>query len=471
MFCRDRPVEYCALTSLPFITAAFWPAPPAAVEARPGGEGSLVDAASLASCARAEKEAACERILRLARTILPRDRFVRICRLPGYRQGVELRQLEAFVAVATELHFGRAAKQLHIGAPTLSELIRRLERELGTPLFTRTTRRVAITSAGAELLTRSKVILDEVAAAKAAARRVADGEAGTVRLGITPPVAPVLAPHLISLFAARAPEVTVELRRMWLPKLLDGITTGDIDVALTCGPVAQPTGIATEVFCAEPLVIGLRPDHRLASRDTIALAELAHEVLGIAPEPLFPAWALTQRQALDTAGIAPPTIELADTDLAAIRWADQRDVDWLLLIPSLAAAHTETVIRPVAPRQLVPFTLQWNPSRAHTLAVARFVHCALAADLPPGWHTQPDHLRHTEPYEDPQQLSRPVGTGVLAGSARLSYSAAWVMTEKPASPWSAGGSAAWPRPRSCAARGSTRRSTSRLPGSATSARG
>jgi DNA-binding transcriptional LysR family regulator len=308
---------------------------------------------------------------------------------------VELRQLEAFVAVATELHFGRAAERLHVAAPTLSELIRRLERELGTPLFTRSTRQVALTSAGAELLTRSKVILDEAAAAKAAVRRVAAGEVGAVRLGITPPAAPVLAPHLISLFAAEAPQVTVELQRMWLPNLLDAVVSGDIDVALTCGPVPEPAGIATEVFCAEPLVVGLRPGHRLAARDTIALSELAYEVLGIAPEALFPAWALAQCQALDNAGIAPPTIELADTDLAGIRWCDQRDIDWVLLIPSLADAHTQTVIRPVATRQLVPFTLQWNPSRAHTKAVARFVHCALAADLPPGWYTQPDHLHYT----------------------------------------------------------------------------
>jgi DNA-binding transcriptional LysR family regulator len=312
---------------------------------------------------------------------------------------MELRQLEAFMAVATELHFGRAAERLHIAPPTLSELIRRLERELGTPLFTRTTRQVAITNAGSELRIRSKVILDEVAAAKAAVRRVAGGEAGTVRLGITPPAAPVLAPHLIGLFAAEASQVTVELRRMWLPTLLDALAVGDIDVALTCGPVPERAGIATEVFCAEPLVVGLRPGHRLADRDAIALSELAHEVLGTASQALFPAWALTQQQALDTAGITPPAIELADTDLAAIRWAEQRDIDWILLIPSLAAAHTQTVIRPVAPRQLVPFTLQWNPSRAHTMAVARFVRCALAADLPPGWHTQPDHLRHTEPED------------------------------------------------------------------------
>jgi DNA-binding transcriptional LysR family regulator len=309
---------------------------------------------------------------------------------------VELRQLEAFVAVATELHFGRAAARLHIAAPTLSELIGRLERELGAPLFSRTTRKVALTSAGAELLARATVILDEAAAAKAAIGRVAGGEDGTVRLGITPPAAPVLAPHLIDLFAAEAPRVTVDLQRMWLPKLLDAVATGAIDVALTCGPVSEPAGIATEVFCAEPLVVGLRPGHRLASRDTVALADLAGEVLGTAPEALFPAWALAQRQALDAAGMAPPAIELADTDLAAIRWAGQRDIDWILLIPSLAAAHTQTVIRPVAPRQLVPFTLQWNPSRAHTRAVSRFVHCALAADLPPGWYTQPGHRHHTE---------------------------------------------------------------------------
>jgi DNA-binding transcriptional LysR family regulator len=332
---------------------------------------------------------------------------------------VELRQLEAFAAVATELHFGRAAERLHIAAPTLSDLIRRLERELGTPLFTRTTRQVALTSAGAELLTRAKVILDEAAAAKAAARRVAGGEAGTVRLGITPPAAPVLASHLIRLFAAEAPQVTVELQRMWLPELLGAVVTGDIDVALTCGLVPEPEGVATEVFCAEPLLVGLRPGHRLASRDTIALPELAHEVLGAAPKALFPAWVLAQRQALDTAGIAPPTIELADTDLAAVRWADQRDIDWILLIPSLAAAHTQTAIRPVAPRQLVPFTLQWNPSRVHTMAVARFVHCALAADLPPGWHTQPDHLHHTEPNEDPDHPPEPatrLGRGAILGS-------------------------------------------------------
>jgi len=73
---------------------------------------------------------------------------------------------------------------------------------------------------------------------------------------------------------------------------------------------------------------------------------------------LFPAWALSQQQALGIAGISPPAVDLTDTELAASRWAEQRDIAWILLIPSLAAAHTTTVIRPVEPAQLVPFTLQ-----------------------------------------------------------------------------------------------------------------
>lgn len=116
-----------------------------------------------------------------------------------------------------------------------------------------------------------------------------------------------------------------------------------VDVVITCGLIPAPDGIANEVFCAEPLLVGLRPEHRLAGQDAVALNDLAHDVLGI---------------------------------------------------PSLAAAHTTTVIRPTSPARLVPFTLQWNPNRAHTMAVARFVTPRSPPNCPPGWHTQPDHLHH-----------------------------------------------------------------------------
>jgi DNA-binding transcriptional LysR family regulator len=162
---------------------------------------------------------------------------------------MELRQLEAFTAVAAELHFGRAAERLHMGQPALSELIQRLERELGTPLYTRTTRRVALTGAGSELLGRAKVILDETAAAKAAVRRIAAGDAGAVRVGITPPAAPVLAPHLRDALSAQIPGIELRIQRMWLPHLTRAIADGAIDVAITCGLVPDPDGAVGEVFC------------------------------------------------------------------------------------------------------------------------------------------------------------------------------------------------------------------------------
>ncbi|HTT92300.1 MAG TPA: LysR family transcriptional regulator [Acidimicrobiales bacterium] len=307
---------------------------------------------------------------------------------------MELRELEAFVAVATELHFGRAAARLHVGTPTLSELIRRLERELGTTLFTRTTRRVTLTASGAELLMRARTILDEVAMARAAVRRIGAGEGGVVRVGITPPVAPTLAPHLMKAFTDKAPNVSVELRRMWLPDLVRALADGRIDVAITSGLVDDGPGIVNEVFCAEPLLVGLRPNHRFAFEATIKLDNLADDVLGLAPPDLFPAWALAQHQALNWAGIEPPTVLLHETDLAAARWMDQPDVDWILLVPSLASAHTGTVIRPVVPLQLVPFTLQWKPSRTNTSAVGRLVSTALEMDLPEGWYRPPGHSKH-----------------------------------------------------------------------------
>ncbi|WP_172826600.1 LysR family transcriptional regulator [Mycobacterium sp. 1423905.2] len=307
---------------------------------------------------------------------------------------MELRQVEAFVAVATELHFGRAAQSLHLGQPTLSDLVRRLERELGTPLFTRTTRRVALTEAGVELLDRAKVILEDVAGAAAAVRRIAGGEAGTVRLGITPPVAAALAPHLAAALRDEAPDVELIVRRMWLPDLLTAIPDGEVDVAITCGVVPDSPGIISEVFCAEPLVVGLRPDHPLASRSSVDLADLKSAPLGLHSADLFPAWTMAIRQVLDSARIHPPTVELADTDLSACRWSEQADVDWILSTSAVSAAKATTPLLPLSRAQFLPYTLQWCPIRAATVAIGRFVNLALTVAVPPGWITQPDHLHH-----------------------------------------------------------------------------
>ncbi len=82
--------------------------------------------------------------------------------------------------------------------------------------------------------------------------------------------------------------MTVELQRMWLPALADALIGGRVDVTITCGLIPTPKGIASEVFCAEPLLVAVRPGHRLAGQDTIALKDLAFDILGITPTELFP---------------------------------------------------------------------------------------------------------------------------------------------------------------------------------------
>jgi DNA-binding transcriptional LysR family regulator len=249
------------------------------------------------------------------------------------RVAVDRRDLESVVALAEERHFGHAAERLQISTPSLSELIRRLEAELGVILFVRTTRRVAITDAGAELLDGARRILHDLAAVEAAARLTATGESGTIRLGVTPPAANGLIASLLSQVSEHLPKVTV------------------------------------------------------AQRESLRLRELEHEMLGLAPTQLFPAWASYQRQALEAAGIAPPTTLLEDHSLDAPRWLEQEEITWTLLLPALA--H-QTVTIPIAPPQLVPFTLEWRADGSEAPAVHRFAEALLAAELPLGWRDRPD---------------------------------------------------------------------------------
>ena len=303
---------------------------------------------------------------------------------------MELRQLQAFVAVATQLHFGRAAEQLNIGQPTLSELVQRLERELGTPLLTRATRPVHLTEAGSEFLLRARALLDDAAEAVTVVQRIGTGQNGTVRLGVTPPAAPVLVPHLRATLAEVAPDVDLVVARLWLPLLEQAVVDGTVDVAITCGRLPDVEGMSTRVFCAQPLLVGVRPDHPLAGEPAIPLAALADQVRGTTTESLFPAWSLAQQQALQAAGIAPRTVQLDAPDLVAARWMEQLEVDWILLIGSLTAGHVDTVIRPVTPRLEVPFTVRWRRSRLRTPAVRRVVEHVLAMPPAPGFSALSD---------------------------------------------------------------------------------
>ncbi len=264
---------------------------------------------------------------------------------------------------------------------------------MGTPLLARTTRRVALTSAGSELLKRAQAIIDSASEATVAVRRVANDEAGIVRLGVIPAVMPVLAPHITDALRRHAPDITVDVRRMWPPDLLQAVVDGTVDVALTCGYVVDPPGVVGEVFCGEGVVVALRTGHCLSARDNVAWADLVHESFGIPSGHLFPDWSAAQQRVLDQAGICPPTVELEATDVAATEWARQSEVDWIMSSVGLAGRNEGVRVLPVSPTGLLLYKLQWNAARAQTSAAARVVQLALTVDVPPEWVTQPGHLR------------------------------------------------------------------------------
>jgi DNA-binding transcriptional LysR family regulator len=189
---------------------------------------------------------------------------------------------------------------------------------------------------------------------------------------MTAAVAPILGPHLVEAFAQLAPQVVAVLERMWLPVLTSAVVSGEVDVAITCGLIPEPDGVVSEVFCAEPLLVGLRHEHRLAGAQSVSLEDLRYNVLG------------------------GPSVELADTDLTAARWADQPGIDWIMLTGSLADAHTRTVIKTVRPDVEVPYTLQWSPDRANSTAVSRFMHATLSVAPPRAGGPGPATSEHVQ---------------------------------------------------------------------------
>src|SRR5689334_9949487 len=153
---------------------------------------------------------------------------------------MDARLLRSFVAVAEELHFGRAARRLHLSQPPLSVHVKRLEADLGVQLFERTRRRVALTTAGAELLERARRLLADAEQAVAEVQRVARGETGRVTIGYTSTATHVVLPEALPRFRAAHPEVRVELVELRSALQPDALRAGRVDLGIVCGPLEAP---------------------------------------------------------------------------------------------------------------------------------------------------------------------------------------------------------------------------------------
>jgi DNA-binding transcriptional LysR family regulator len=200
---------------------------------------------------------------------------------------VGLRQLRYFLAVAEELHFGRAAERAGVAQPALSQQIRGLERALGVKLFARSTRSVELTEAGAALVRHARVALAEVEEGAEAARRAARGERGHLRVGFVESAAIAVVPAAVRRFRARHPEVRLTLRELGVGPQLEGLASGVLDVGFVRPPI-EAEGLRLRTVVEEPFVAAVASGHPLAGRRRIAVEALAREPLIVLSRDVVP---------------------------------------------------------------------------------------------------------------------------------------------------------------------------------------
>ena len=198
---------------------------------------------------------------------------------------MELRHLRYFVAVAEELHFGRAARRLHIAQPPLSRQIRDLERDVGTPLFERRPRGVELTPAGRAFLPEARLTLAQAERAQRTAQRAAMGETGRLRVGFVEAAADTgILPDVLSFFRMHLPSIGLSLFEMDSLQQAEAFRDGRIDLGLLSSiPPDAARWLQVEVVHREPLVLAMPPTHPLVGRKRLALRDLAGESFVLIP--------------------------------------------------------------------------------------------------------------------------------------------------------------------------------------------
>src|SRR6476620_3731793 len=187
---------------------------------------------------------------------------------------LEPRLLRYFLAVANELHFGRAAARLYISQPSLSNQIRSLERTLGTALFVRNSRQVALTPAGRALLEEAPLALGALERAAERACLAGAGIAGTVRLGYAPMAGYETLGAILTAVEHDSPNVTVVASEHFTAEIPGSVLAGELDIGLALFP-ERMRGVRSEPLRMEPLALVLGEQHRLTDLDPIPLARLA----------------------------------------------------------------------------------------------------------------------------------------------------------------------------------------------------
>jgi DNA-binding transcriptional LysR family regulator len=282
--------------------------------------------------------------------------------------GLETRELAYFVAVAEELHFGRAARRLGIAQPPLSRAIKQIEHRVGVPLLVRSSRHVQLTPAGAILLHEARKALDAVAAATRRARRA--GEARQRLVVVTKPGGDAgLLPAVLAAYEAEPGMPAADVLLCGYGEQATLLRDGRADVALLHRPWDDLSGFDTEDLLVQRQVAVLPRPHRLAARPALTLADLAGE-----PRPRWP-------------GVDPPDGPGEPDGPVGPSVRDGAQLLELVALGRVVALlpdsirdrlRPDLVCVPVLDAPMSTLLVAW-PERSRSLATAAFVRAALAA--------------------------------------------------------------------------------------------
>jgi DNA-binding transcriptional LysR family regulator len=235
---------------------------------------------------------------------------------------MERREIEIFLTLAEELHFGRTAERLLVSQARVSQTIKKLERRFGVALFERTSRRVALTPAGAALYADVRAGHDRIERGVAAVVAAGRGITGTLTLGLEAPAVAELAAPVFARFRQRNHGVEVAFRETGFVDPLDLLRTGEVDAVVTNAPVDEDGFEEGPLVYVEPVVLAVARDHRLARRTEVTLADLDGEAVFRAgrraapyrrePEPPAATLLDLMAQVAAGAGVCPLAAHAAD---------------------------------------------------------------------------------------------------------------------------------------------------------------
>jgi DNA-binding transcriptional LysR family regulator len=275
---------------------------------------------------------------------------------------MELRSLRYFVAVAEELHFGRAAARLHMTQPPLSRAIKQLEADLGAELLHRSATGVTLTAAGAALYDEARTLLARADQARARVSAAAGPAALTI--GTLADSAEQAGGRLTAEFRRRHPGVHVRVREAELTDPTAGLRAGLVDVALTRAPFDE-TGISLHALRADPVGVVLRTDDPLAGRDQLSLDDLAGRPWFRLPDGTDPAWqAYWNATPPDAPARDGPVIRTVHECIQAALWNGDGTVGLTPLAHALPDGLTAVPLADVPPSLLV---VAWNTASTSPL--------------------------------------------------------------------------------------------------------